>query len=90
MSQSYFDYNVGNILMVLVFKNLCNIKNMNEMTKEFNINETIKKFEKILDNGNLDEIPYYVTINENGELEKVRKNIVKELIRKKHLMKTDY
>lgn len=87
--QSYIDYNVEDMIMVLIFKNLCNIKTMTEMTKEFNTTETIKNFEKILDDGNLDEIPHYVTINallkdlENKELEKVRKNMIKEIIRRK-------
>ena len=55
--QSYIDYNLVNILIVLIFKNLCNIKSMNEMSKEFNTTETIKKFWKYIGNGNLDEIP---------------------------------
>lgn len=87
--QSYIEYNIENIMMVLIFKNLCNIETMSEMTEEFNTNETIKNFEKILDNDNLDEIPHYVTINEllkdlkNEDLETVRKEMIKELIRRK-------
>jgi predicted RNA-binding protein with PIN domain len=75
--------------MTVIFKNLCNIESMNEMTKEFNTNETIKNFQMIFDEEGIDEISHFVTINEALErldtnaLESIRKDMVKEIIRRK-------
>ena len=87
--QSYTKYEMEELLMTVVLKNICNIESMREMTKEFNTNETIKNYQMMFDESTIDEIPHYVTINdalkdvENKSLEKVRKDMVKEIIRRK-------
>ncbi|MDA3780031.1 MAG: transposase family protein [Bacteroidales bacterium] len=87
--QSYIKYEMAELLMTVILKNLCNVKSMREMTKEFNTNETIKNYQMILDKATIDEIPHYVTINdtfkklENKTLEQIRKDMIKEIIRRK-------
>jgi len=87
--QSYTKYEIEELLMTVVLKNICNIQSMREMTKEFNTNETIENYQMIFDKVEIDEIPHYVTINdalkdvENESLEKIRKDMVKEIIRRK-------
>ena len=34
--QSYTKYEIDEMLMTVIFKNICNIKSMTQMTKEFN------------------------------------------------------
>jgi hypothetical protein len=59
------------------------------MTKEFNTNEFIENFKLLLENEEIDEIPHYVTINdllkrlETSELEEIKKEIIKDIIRRK-------
>jgi len=87
--QSYTKYEMAELLMTVVLKNLCNVESMREMTKEFNTNETIKNFQMIFDKAEIDEIPHYVTVNdtlkklENKALEQIRKDMIKEIIRRK-------
>ena len=87
--QSYTKYKMAELLMTVVLKNLCNVESMREMTKEFNTNETIKNFQMIFDKAEIDEIPHYVTVNdtlkklENKALEQIRKDMIKEIIRRK-------
>ena len=87
--QSYTKYEMEELLMTVILKNICNIESMREMTKEFNTSETIKNYKMIFDKVEIDEIPHYVTINdalkdvENKSLEKIRKDMVKEIIRRK-------
>lgn len=87
--QGYTKYGIKEMLMTVIFKNICNIKSMTQMTKEFNTNESIENFKLLLDDDKITEIPHYVTINdllkrlETVELEEVRKEIVKDIIRRK-------
>jgi len=87
--QSYTKYEIDEILMTVIFKNICNVKSMRQMTKEFNTNESIENFKLLLDDEEIVEIPHYVTINdllkrlETAELEEVRKEIIKDIIRRK-------
>ena len=86
---SYTKYGIDEMLMTLIFKNICNIKSMTQMTNEFNTTATIENFKSILDDDKIEEIPHYVTINdllkklETTELEKIRKEIIKDIIRRK-------
>jgi hypothetical protein len=86
---SYIKYGIDEILMTLIFKNICNIKSMTQMTNEFNTTATIENFKLLLDDAKIEEIPHYVTINEllkkleTTELEKIRKEIIKDIIRRK-------
>jgi len=77
--------------MTLIFKNICNIKSMRQMTNEFNTTATIENFKLLLDDDKIEEIPHYVAINELlkkleiTELEKIRKGIIKNIIKRKAL-----
>ena len=87
--ESYIKYEMAEILMTVILKNLCNVKSMREMTKEFNTNETIKNLQMIFDKAKINEVPHYVTVNDAlkkldpSALEKIRKGMIKEIIRRK-------
>lgn len=88
-NQSYITYEIEVILYVMILKNVCSVESMQEMTEVFNEDECIKNIYKILGLEEKDYLPHYVTINEclsklnHEELEKIRKNMVYSLIRKK-------
>lgn len=86
--QAYVKYKMKVIFIVRLLGLMCEIKSMNELSREFNTEETIKNIAKIcgLD---LEEIPHHDTINdvfetiEITELEEVRKYMITRLIRSK-------
>ena len=88
-NQSYIEYEIEVILYVMILKNVCSIASMQEMSEEFNEDECIKNIYKILELEEKDYLPHYVTINEclakleGKELEKIRKKMIYNLIRKK-------
>jgi len=88
-NQSYITYEIEVIIYMMILKNICSIKSMQEMNDEFNEDECIKNLYKILGLEEKDYLPHYVTVNEclskldNGELEKIRKKMIYNLIRKK-------
>lgn len=87
--QSYTEYEIEVILYVTILKNVCSILSMQEMTDTFNEDECAKNIYRILGLEEKDYLPHYVTINEclaklePSELEKIRKNMIYSLIRKK-------
>lgn len=87
--QSYIEYEIEVILYVTILKNVCSIMSMQEMTDTFNEDECAKNIYRILGLEEKDYLPHYVTINEclsklePSELEKIRKNMIYGLIRKK-------
>lgn len=91
-NQSYVKYNMKVIFIVRLLGLMCEIKSMNELSREFNTEETIKNIAGIcgLD---LDEIPHHDTINdvfetiEIAELEEIRKYMIIRLIRSKMFQK---
>ena len=88
-NQSYITYEIEVILYVMILKNACSIESMKEMTDAFNMAECAKNIFKILGLPERDYLPHYVTINEclakleNAELEKLRKKMIYNMIRKK-------
>lgn len=88
-NQNYITYEIEVILYVMILKNICSIESMQEMVAEFNEDECIKNIYKILGLEAKEYLPHYVTINEclakldTKELEKIRKTMVYNLIRKK-------
>lgn len=68
---------------------------MQEMNDGFNQDECVKNLYRILGLKEKDYLPPYVTVNEclskldNVELEKIRKNMMYNLIRKKVLMESN-
>jgi hypothetical protein len=88
-NQAYVTYEIEVILYVMILKNVCNILSMQEMTEAFNQDDCVKNIYRILGLEEKDYLPHYVTINEclakldNGELEKVRKKMIYNIIRKK-------
>lgn len=88
-NQSYITYEIEVILYMMLLKNICSIASMQEMNDTFNEDECIKNIYKILGLEEKEYLPHYVTINEclskldTGELEKIRKSMVYNLIRKK-------
>jgi len=87
--QSYTTYEIEVILYVSILKNICSIVSMQEMSYQFNEDECVKNIYKILGLEEKEFLPHYVTINEclsklePEELEKVRKKMIYNLIRKK-------
>lgn len=91
-NQSYVKYKMKVVSIVRLLGLICEIKSMNELSREFNTEETIKNIAKICEL-NLDEIPHHDTINDVfetikiSELEEIRKYMIIRLIRNKMLQK---
>lgn len=89
--QSYIEYSPDIILFSILMKNITAIESMNQMTTEFNIEESINNVAKALGYDQLDELPHHDTINNflkklnPIEIEKIRKYMIKELFRKRCL-----
>ena len=87
--KSYITYEIEVILYVMIMKNVCSLASMQEMNDEFNVDECVKNIYKILKLAEKDYLPHYVTINEclskleTAELEKIRKKMIYNMIRKK-------
>jgi len=87
--QNYVTYEIEVILYVMILKNICSIESMQGMTHAFNEDKCIKNIYKVLGLKEKDYLPHYVTINEclskleTEELEKIRKKMIYNLIRKK-------
>lgn len=90
--QSYVKYKMKVIFMVRLMGLMCSIKSMNEMTSEFNTQETIENIAQMCEL-ELNEIPHCDTINDVfekikvEEIEEIIKDIVTKLIRGKMLTK---
>ena len=91
-NQSYVKYKMKVIFIVRLLGLMCEIKSMNELSREFNTEETIKNIAEICEL-DLDEIPHHDTINDVfetikiSELEEIRKYMIIRLIRRKMLQK---
>ena len=90
--QSYVKYKMKVIFMVRLMGLMCSIKSMNEMTREFNTQETIENIAQMCEL-ELNEIPHCDTINDVfekikvEEIEEIIKDIITKLIRGKILTK---
>lgn len=90
--QSYVKYKMKVIFMVRLMGLMCSIKSMNEMTSEFNTQETIENIAQMCEL-ELNEIPHCDTINDVfekikvEEIEEIIKDIITKLIRGKILTK---
>ena len=90
--QSYVKYKMKVIFMVRLMGLMCSIKSMNEMTSEFNTQETIENIARICEL-ELNEIPHCDTLNDVfekvkvEEIEEIIKDIITKLIRGKILTK---
>jgi len=77
------------LLFTIIMKNCCSITTMNEMKNEFNTNNSVENIAKAMGYEELEELPHYDTINnflkrlENYQLEKIRKYMIKELLKKR-------
>lgn len=82
-NQSYVKYKMKVIFMVRLIGLMCSIKSMNEMTREFNTQETIENIARMCEL-ELNEIPHCDTINDVFEKVKVEeiKEIIKDIITK--------
>ena len=82
-NQSYVKYKMKVIFMVRLMGLMCSIKSMNEMTREFNTQETIENIARMCEL-ELNEIPHCDTINDVFEKVKVEeiKEIIKDIITK--------
>jgi hypothetical protein len=84
----YTIYNSSTLLGTGITKNICGITSMQQMTAAFNDENCIQNISALFDNKN-EELPHYVTLNDflkkldPSELQKVRKDILYHLIRKK-------
>lgn len=90
--QSYVTYQMKVIFMVRLLGLMCEIKSMQEMTRELNTEKAIENIAKIC-GLELDEIPHCDTINnvfeqvEVSEIEEIRKYMIVKLIRGKIIKK---
>lgn len=90
--QSYVTYKMKVIFMVRLLALMCEIKSMNELTRDFNTEEAIKNIAQIC-RLELEEIPHCDTINdvfkniEVKEIEEIRKYMIVKMIRNKMLDK---
>ena len=90
--QSYIEYKMKVIFMVRLLALMCEIKSMNEITREFNTEEAIKNIAEIC-GLRLEEIPHCDTINnvfkniEVKEVEEIIKYMIVKMIRNKMLEK---
>lgn len=90
--QSYVTYKMKVIFMVRLLALMCEIKSMNELTREFNTEEAIENIAHIC-GLELDEIPHCDTINDVFknvklvEIEEIRKYMIIKMIRNKMLSK---
>jgi hypothetical protein len=88
-NQSYIEYSNRVMLGTLYFKAVGVVPSMQQMTKLFNNDYAVKNIYKQLDSDRKEYLPHYVTINEYlerlkpEELEKIQKDIVYKLIRRK-------
>lgn len=95
-NQSYINYGVEVLLLMMILKNALGIKSMRDMTVKFNKRECIENMAKVLEVEKLEELPHYDTINdflcklENKEIEKIRDYMVKELLKKRCLEQHKY
>ena len=90
--QSYVTYKMKVIFMVRLLALMCEIKSMQEITREFNTEEAIENIATIC-GLTLNEIPHCDTINdvfkniEVSEIEEIRKYMIVKMIRNKMLTK---
>lgn len=90
--QSYIKYQMKVIFMVRLLGLMCEIKSMQEMTRELNTEKAIENIAKIC-GLKLEEIPHCDTINnvfeqvEVAEIEEIRKYMIVKLIRGKMIKK---
>ena len=88
--QSYVRYKMKVIFMVRLLALMCEIKSMQEITREFNTKEAIENIAKIC-GLTLDEIPNCDTINDVfrnvkvSEIEEIRKYMIVKMIRNKKI-----
>ena len=90
--QSYVEYKMKVIFMVRLLALICEIKSMNELTREFNTEEAIENMAQIC-GLKLEEIPHCDTINnvfkniKVKEIEEIIKYMIVKMIRNKMLDK---
>ena len=88
--QSYVEYQVEIILLVIILKNIFGIESMRSMTEKFNKKECIENINR-LTGCRLEELPHYDTINnfmcklDNQEVEKIRDYMIAQLFKKRSL-----
>jgi hypothetical protein len=88
-NQSYITYDCDILLLMVILKNVCNLKSMRSMTDQFNKDECIENLKKALGLETLDELPHYDTINDflskldPTEVEGIRTYMIKELLKKR-------
>ncbi len=61
--QSYVEYGPEVIILLVILKNICNLKSMRSMTESFNKEECIDNIKKITGVEDLNEPPHYDTVN---------------------------
>ncbi len=87
--RKFWTYETGVMLMTVILKNICNISSMQKMTDEFLNEECVGNLCRVLGVERHEFLPHYVTINEflsrleTGELERLRKNMVRALLRRR-------
>ena len=87
--RKFWTYETEVMLMTVIMKNICNITSMQKMTDDFLDEECVGNLCRILEVEPHEFLPHYVTLNEflsrleTVELERLRKNMVRALLRRR-------
>lgn len=87
--RKFWTYEIEVMLMTVILKNICNISSMQKMTDEFLDEGCVENLCRVLGVECHEFLPHYVTINEflsrleTGELEQLRKNMIRALLRRR-------
>lgn len=87
--RKFWTYETEVMLMTVIMKNICSITSMQKMTDDFLDEECVGNLCRILGVEPHEFLPHYVTLNEflsrleTGELERLRKNMVRALLRRR-------
>lgn len=94
--QSYVEYETQELLYVMLMAQAMTIGTMKGVTGSFNTQVCIENFKNIFKKEELKEIPHHDTINDflkilhPKELEKIRKYMIKEIIKRKTFYRYKY
>ena len=88
-SGKFWTYETEVMLITVILKNICSTSSMQKMTDEFLDEGCVENLCRVLGVGCHEFLPHYMTINEllsrleTGELEQLRKNMIRALLRRR-------
>lgn len=88
---SYITYDCDLLFMMVILKNICNLKSMRSMTNQLNRDECMENLKQVLGLETLEELPHYDTVNDflsklhPSEVEAIRTYMIQALLKKRCL-----